>query len=103
MAEKAPRNFSENQKKIISRYYDNREQLDEQRLSELVTNLYLATSGKQIEKYWKTAEEILTRLEVPASRVTHIMEKKDPAVLAAVIQDFQTGKLRKPAKKPPAT
>ena len=43
----------------------------------------------------------MTRLEVPKTRIAHIMEKKDPAVLAAVVQDFQTGKLKKPTKKPP--
>ena len=38
------RNYSPYQQKVIQRYYDNREQMDEQRLAELVTNLYLALS-----------------------------------------------------------
>lgn len=101
MADQTPRNFSNHQQKIISRYYDNRDQLDEQKLSELVTNLYLATTEKQKQKYWQTAEDVMTRLEVPKTRIAHILEKKDPAVLAAVVQDFQTGKLKKPGKKPP--
>ena len=101
MADKTPRNYTAGQQKIISRFYDNRDQLDEQRLSELVTNLYLATTEKQKQKHWQTAEDVMTRLEVPKTRIAHIMEKKDPAVLAAVVQDFQTGKLKKPAKKPP--
>ena len=36
------RNYSAFQQKVIKRYYDNKDQIDEQRLSELVTNLYLA-------------------------------------------------------------
>lgn len=101
MADKTPRNYSAYQQKIISRYYDNRDEMDEQKLSELVTNLYLATTEKQKAKHWQTAEDAMTRLEVPATRIAHIMSKKDPAILAAVVQDFQTGKLKKPAKKPP--
>ena len=44
---------SEYQKKIIRRYYDNREQVDEQRLAELVTNLYLSEGKKKLEKLWR--------------------------------------------------
>ena len=39
--------FSDYQRKVIKRYYDNREQVDEQRLAELVTSLYLAEGKKR--------------------------------------------------------
>lgn len=89
----AQRDYSNYQKKVISRYYDNREAIDTTRLAEMVTNLYLATGEKQIEKLWKSAEEMMTRLEVPASRVTHVITRRDPAVLAEVVQDLNTGKI----------
>ena len=38
--------YSKYQQKVIQRYYENREQIDEQRLSELVTSLYLAEKKK---------------------------------------------------------
>ena len=85
--------FSENQKKIIRRYYDNREQLDEQRLAELCTSLYLATSDKAAQKLWKTAGDLMTRLDVPATRITHVLSGKNPAVLAEVVKDLQSGKI----------
>lgn len=94
------RNFSPAQQKIIKRFYDNRDQLDEQHLAENVTNLYLATGEKQKAKIWKTVEEMMGRLGVPASRIQHIMDKKDPAILAEVVKDIQAGKIRKPT--PPA-
>ena len=84
--------YSNYQRKVISRYYENREQIDVQRLSELVTNLYLA-SGKKLEKHWETAEEVMHRLKVPESRIKHVMEKKDPAILAEVVNDLQAGRL----------
>ena len=87
----ADRDYSSYQKKVISRFYDNREQLDHQRLGELVTSLYLATGDKQKAKLWKSAEEAMTRLKVPPSRLTHVMTAKDPALLASVVEDLQKG------------
>lgn len=94
----AQREYSNYQKKVISRYYENRDQIDEQRLSEMVTNLYLATSEKQKEKLWKSAEEIMKRFEVPDSRIEHIMTRRDPAILAEVVKDLQTGVISPPKK-----
>ncbi|MCA8995885.1 MAG: hypothetical protein KDA80_02840 [Planctomycetaceae bacterium] len=91
----ADRDYSPYQQKVISRYYQNRDQLDDQRLSEIVTNLFLAKTDKQRNKLWETAEEIMTRLEVPGGRIKHILNQRDPAVLAEVVQDLQSGKLKK--------
>lgn len=82
--------FSEYQKKAIKRYYDNREQIDEQRLAELVANLYLA-EGKKRAKLWETAKEIMLRLKVPQSRIDHVVKTADPAMLAEVVKELQAG------------
>lgn len=87
--------YSSYQKKVISRYYNNREQIDEQRLGELVTSLYLATGAKQREKLWKSAEETMLRLGVPEGRVQHVSESQDPALLAEVVKDLQSGAIKK--------
>ncbi len=84
--------YSDYQRKVIKRYYDNRESIDAQRLSELVTNLFLA-SGKKREKMWETARGLMERLKVPKTRIEHVMEKQDPAVLAAVVEDVEAGKI----------
>jgi hypothetical protein len=89
----ADRDYSSFQKKVISRYYDNREQIDSQKLSELVTNLYLA-EGKKRGKMWERAEDLMTRLKVPASRVKHVMETGDPAILAEVVKDLEAGRIK---------
>ena len=93
----ADREYSQHQRKVIQRYYDNREQIDEQRLSELVTSLYLATP-KQAIKRWETAEDLMKRLEVPESRIANIMKKRDPAILATVVEDLQKGLIVKKKK-----
>lgn len=87
--------YSNYQKKVISRYYENREQIDEQRLGELVTSLYLASGAKQIEKLWKSAEETMLRLGVPEGRVAHVVETRDAAILAEVVKDLQNGAIKK--------
>lgn len=88
------RNYSAFQQKVIKRYYDNKDQIDEQRLSELVTNLYLAPPKKQA-KMWESAEELMTRMKLPASRITHVMETRDAAVLAKVVEELQKGVIKR--------
>jgi len=91
--------YSNYQKKVISRYYDNRPQIDQQRLAELVTNLYLGKPGKQMDKNWLSAKEIMERLGVPEGRVEHVCKQRDPTLLGEVVQDIQNGKI-KPKPKP---
>ncbi|MBI1346386.1 hypothetical protein GC163_08855 [bacterium] len=95
----ADRDYSRYQQKAIKRYYDNRDQLDEQRLSELVANLYLA-EGKKKAKLWETAKELMGRLNVPPSRIEHVIKTADPAILAEVVKDIAKGLIRPAPKKP---
>lgn len=92
--------FTEYQKKVIRRYYDNRESGDEQRLAELVTNLYLS-SGKKLEKLWTQAQETMVRLKVPQKRIDHLIKLRDPAQIAEVVKELEAGTLKRetsPAK-----
>jgi len=90
--------YSEHQKKIIKRYYDNRGDIDSLRLSEIATDLYLAAEKKK-DRLWKQAAEIMTRLNVPPSRIAHVLKTADPAILAEVVNDLQKGLIR-PAERP---
>ena len=80
-----PRNYSANQQKIIKRYYDNLGDIKTQRLSDLVGELYLS-EGKKKEKAWKDAEEAMAKLNVPAAQIKHLMQKRDPVLLAELIK-----------------
>lgn len=71
--------------------------MDEQRLSELVAELYLASEKKK-PKLWESAKEIMLRLGTPESRVAHVIKTLDPVILAEVVKDVQSGKIR---PKPP--
>ncbi len=86
--------YSNYQKKVIGRYYQNRDQIDEERLGELVTNLFLS-EGKKRARLWESAEEIMLRLKVPESRVGHVVRSDDPAILAEVVKDLQAGRIKR--------
>jgi hypothetical protein len=91
----AKRDHSKFQQGVIRRYYENREQIDEGKLSELVTSLYLAESKSAREKLWDRVESLLERLEVLPSRLAHVLASRDAAVLAELVSDLQKGLGRK--------
>ena len=95
----AKREYSGYQKKVIQRYYDNRDAIDTTRLSEQVTTLYLS-EGKKAEKVWESVEKTITRMGVKASRVRHIMDSRDPTILAELVKDLEAGTVKlEPPKK----
>ena len=82
---------SQHQQRIIKRYYDNREAISLQRLSELVTELYLA-EGKGRDRQWKYIIAALEKLEVKPSRIAHLREQDDPQLLAKLVEELMAGK-----------
>ena len=84
MAEKG---YTKYQQKIIRNFYDNREAISLQRVSELVTELYLA-EGKARAKHWANIAKALEALKVPASRIKHLQEKDNPALLAKLVEEL---------------
>ena len=64
------------QEGIIKRYYENRDAIMYQKLTELVTELYLS-EGKKRASLW-------TR--VPEPKIAQILEKDDPAFLARFLE-----------------
>ncbi len=82
---------SKYQQKVIKNYYDNREAISLQRLSELVTELYLA-EGKAREKQWKYIRGALEKLKVPASRIEHLAKQDNPALLAKLVEELMSKK-----------
>lgn len=79
--------YSKHQQRIIKNYYDNREAISLQRLSELVTDLYLAT-GKQRAARWKQIVAALEKLKVPAARIEHLVAQDNPALVAKLVEEL---------------
>ncbi|HEX4414303.1 MAG TPA: hypothetical protein VH107_11790 [Lacipirellulaceae bacterium] len=85
------KNFTKYQQNIIKNYYDNRDAISLQRLSELVTELYLA-EGKAREKQWKYLEPVLAKLGLPKDRIEHLRKKDDPKLLAELVEELMAKK-----------
>jgi hypothetical protein len=78
------------QQKIVKRYYRNFDAIKHQRLSELATELYLA-EGKKRDRLWTQVEQSLRKLEFPETRIAHLLEKRDPALLVGILKELAGG------------
>ena len=79
--------FSKHQQKIIKNYYQNIDKISLQKLSELVTELFLS-EGKKRQTLWKAAIAAMKKIGLPQSRIDHLVEKNDPALLAQLVQEL---------------
>ena len=79
---------SEYQAKVISRYYDNLDTIMLQKLSELVTELYLAETDSKKNQLWQRTHKAMLKLKVPPAIIDHIMKKRDVVILAKNLQDW---------------
>ncbi len=80
--------YSQYQKSVISGYYDNLDTIMLQKLSELVTELYLADTKARKDRLWQRAHKAMVKLKVPPVIVDHIMKKQDVEILAKNLQDW---------------
>ncbi len=81
------REYSAHQRKLIRNYYRNRDAIDAQRLTELVTEIYLATTPKRTAQLWKRTRELLERQDgLDAGLIERICEERDVETLAEIAQ-----------------
>jgi len=76
---------SKYQQKVIKNYYQNREAISWQKLSELVTELYLA-EGKKRDSLWKRVAGHLQGLGIKPEQIDHIVAQDDPQVVAKLLE-----------------
>lgn len=81
--------YTRHQQGIIKRYYQNLDTIQVQRLAEQVTELYLA-EGKKKEKLWLSVATTMQKLKLPQQRIDHLIGKKDPALLAALVKELMS-------------
>ena len=84
----AKREYSEYQKNAISQYYNNLDTIMLQKLSELVTELYLAETPAKKDRLWQRAHKAMKNLKIAPVIIEHIMAKKDAEILAKNLKDW---------------
>jgi hypothetical protein len=88
---KTPANYTPYQQKVIKRYYDNQDTIQQQRLAELVGELYLA-QGKKRQRAWEAAAATMQKLGVPPSRIDHLLKQANPALVAELVKELEEKK-----------
>jgi hypothetical protein len=73
------------QDKIIKTYYRNRDGIAEQRVQELITDLYLS-EGKKREQNWKFIRKHLEALGAKPPQLDHLQKQDKPELVAEFFQ-----------------
>ena len=84
----AKKELSKYQQSVISGYYQNRQSLMLQKISELVTELYLAETKTKQDKLWQRVQKAMENLKVNPAVMEHIMKTRSAEVLAKNLQDW---------------
>ncbi len=83
--------FTPHQKKIVDRYYQHHDTIQSNKLSELVSELWLCEDEKAAVKLWGKAQVALMRLGVDANTVAQVVGKRDMEGLAKLVADADAG------------
>jgi hypothetical protein len=81
-------NYSPHQKGIIKRYYDNKETIMHNKLTELISDIYLCEDSKKAERKWKSVEKALLNMGVDKKLVQNLMADRCVEALAEVVSDL---------------
>lgn len=82
------KDYTPYQKKVIQRYYDQRDVIMLTRLQELVTDLVLAETDAKRDRLWQRADAAMQALKVPDSIRQHILTQRRPDILAMNVKDW---------------
>jgi len=82
------RKYTPHQQKIIKNYYENLENIQNQKLGELISDLYLATTEKKRASLWKRVGTTLTRLKIHPKTVEYVVGKRDLETLTEIASEI---------------
>ena len=77
--------LSSYQKGIVKRYYEHAESQTSQKLSELVSEIYLASDEKSLAKLWKSAATALAKTPIDKAKVEQVLGARDVRRLAELV------------------
>jgi len=79
------------QQGVIKRYYENQETIQSTKLSEIVSDLWLAEGKTKKDKLWGKAQMALMRLNVDPTQVANVVGKQDLEALAKLVTKIDAG------------
>ncbi|MHC5210019.1 MAG: hypothetical protein ACYTG2_04810 [Planctomycetota bacterium] len=84
----AKRELTPHQKGIVKRYYEHRDTLALQRLGEIVSDLYVATSEARIKRAWGSVQKHLLAAGVHPHQAETIVAERDLGALARLVAEL---------------
>jgi hypothetical protein len=84
----AKRDLSNTQRKIVNRYYDNKDTIMATKLAELVTELYLSTDNKKTTRLWERVLKALANTDTKPERIDAIVDARDVEKLARLVGEL---------------
>lgn len=82
------RHYSQYQKGIIKRYYENRDDLMVQKLGEIVSELYLCTDEKKAARLWDRAHDALVKAGANKNHAAVVVHDRDLDALARLVGEI---------------
>ena len=82
------RHYSNYQKGIIRRYYENKDNLMNQKLGEIVSELYLCTDEKKAARLWKSAHQALVNAGAHKGQAERLVTARDLEGLAKLVGEL---------------
>lgn len=73
------------QKSIVNRYYQHADTRVLTKLQELVSEIYLATAPKTIDKLWASAKLQLESTAMPGGKIDTLVQSRDVKALAEAV------------------
>lgn len=73
------------QQKLIRNYYQNRDAIMLQTLSEIVSELYIAPTERRRAQLWSRAEKALRNLDYNKAEIAQVLESRDEKALAKLV------------------
>lgn len=86
---------TDHQTRIIEQYYLHLDTIMLDKLSELVSELYLADTASRSSRLWSRVEKAMAALKVPPAIIKHIMGRRDVEILAKNLEDWLSNADRK--------
>ena len=94
--------YSDSQRKIIDRYYDNKDTIATHKLGELVSDLYLTTDGKKADQLWDRAAKALANITVNRARLDKVLSDRKVEALAQLVNELALNAKAAPGPSPAA-
>ena len=76
------------QRGIVRRYYEHKDDLAHQRLSEIVSELYLCEDREKADRLWQRTLEALLKVGAAKARVHRLVAARDLEALATLVNEL---------------